>query len=333
MGTPVKIAFVFNRKTNDSLEQAEFDSDETVESIVAALRSGGHHVDLVEMPLGDARPALIEALLRAKPEIVFNTAEGYTGVARESFGPSVFEELGLPFVGTGSKGCLLTLDKDHTKRVATEVGVRIVPGVLARKASDLDDATRLVFPLFVKPNYEGSSKGITLRSVCRTPDELMKVGVDSLARYPEGILVEEFVPGRDVGVPFIFGLGDGGVLEPVEYVLKNVRSEEERIYDYDRKNVDENSLECVCPAHVTSEQRAEMMSAMTRLMPALAVVDFARADFRVSTSGVVYFLEVNALPSLQPGAGIFESAARLGLSYDAAILKILEAGMKRYGFA
>ncbi|MBK8252171.1 MAG: hypothetical protein IPK82_05825 [Polyangiaceae bacterium] len=332
MGTPVKIAFVFNRKTNDSLEQAEFDSDETVEAIVGALRCGGHHVDLVEMPLDDSRPALIEALLRKKPEIVFNTAEGYTGVARESFGPSVFEELGLPFVGTGSQGCLLTLDKEQTKRVATGVGVRIVPGVLVREPSDIDNAEKLVFPLFVKPNYEGSSKGITLRSVVKTPAELKAVGTESLARYPEGILVEEFVPGRDVGVPYIAGLGDDGVLEPVEYVLKNVRSEEERIYDYDRKNVDENSLECVCPALVSAEQRMGMISAMKRLVPALGVHDFARADFRVSPSGDVYFLEVNALPSLQRGAGIFDSAARLGLSYEAAILKILEAGMKRYGF-
>jgi D-alanine-D-alanine ligase len=58
-------------------------------------------------------------------------------------------------------------------------------------------------------------------------------------------------------------------------------------------------------------------------------VDFARADFRITPEGEVYFLELNALPSLQPGAGVFEASRVLGLDYNQTILKILEAALTR----
>ncbi len=331
-GDSVRIAFVFNRKTDDTPEQAEFDSPETVEAIARAIASGGHEVTPVEMPVSDSRTVLTERLVRVRPDFVFNTGEGYSGVARESFGPSVFEELGIPFVGTGSRGCLLTLDKAETKRVVESVGARVVPGRLVLRAEELAAAGEAIgYPVFVKPNFEGSSKGISRRSVCREEADLIAYGAESLEQFGEGLLVERFVVGRDVGVPFIAGLGEGGVLEPVEYALGNVGSDEERIYDYDRKNVDDSDLTCVCPAPVPREVRAEMMAAMQRLVPALGVLDFARADFRVSPAGEVFFLEVNALPSLQPGAGIFEAAALLGLDYEATILRILEAALSRYG--
>ncbi|MEZ4295070.1 MAG: hypothetical protein R3B70_08825 [Polyangiaceae bacterium] len=327
----VKIAFVFNCKTDDSLEQAEFDAPETVEAIRGALASGGHDVVLVEMPADDSQRALAEKLRQVSPDIVFNTAEGSAGVARESFGPLVFESLGIPFAGTGSRGCVLTLDKQATKDVVEKAGVRVVPGRFARSAEELARAgVEIGFPVFVKPNFEGSSKGISRRSVCRDPEELRSYGDECLEQFPEGVLVEQFVPGRDIGVPFIAGLGADGVLEPVEYALLAARNDEERIYDYDLKNVDDNALECVCPAPVSDAAREEMMSGMRKLVPALGIADFARADFRVATNGDVFFLEVNALPSLQPGAGIFVAAARHGLDYAGAILQILAAARARY---
>jgi len=333
-GSIVKIAFVFNRKTDDTLEQAEFDSPETVEAIARALASGGHEVTPVEMPVNDSRTLLAERLARVRPDIVFNTAEGYSGVARESFGPSVFEELGIPFAGTGSRGCLLTLDKHETKRVAESAGARVVPGRFVRRVEEMAAAgSDIGYPVFVKPNFEGSSKGITQRSVCRDEAELYEYGSACLSQFADGLLVERFVQGRDIGVPFIAGLGERGVLEPVEYALASAGSSEERIYDYDLKNVDDTGLSCLCPAPLEREARDEMVAVMQRLVPALGVLDFARADFRVSPAGEVFFLEVNALPSLQPGAGLFDAAALLGLDYDATILRILGAALARYGLA
>ena len=229
----MKIAFVFNRKTDDSIEQAEFDTTETIESIHNALASGNHQVFDVEMTLKDSVSAWIRNLSEIKPDIIFNTAEGYYGVGRESLGPTIFEQLKIPYVGTGPYGCFLTLDKFLTKQMVASRKVPVAEGYFVNHPDELRSIVKeVMFPAFVKPNYEGSSKGITARSFCRDAEELMAYGSECLKQFPHGLLIERFIPGRDVSVPYISGLGDGGVLEPLEYVFsQSTEGTENAIYD------------------------------------------------------------------------------------------------------
>jgi D-alanine-D-alanine ligase len=206
--------------------------------------------------------------------------------------------------------------------------VPVVEGVFVQTTDDLRSvAAEFPFPAFVKPNYEGSSKGITARSLCRDATEFIEYGAESLKLFPAGLLVERFIPGRDVAVPYIAGLGDEGVLEPLEYVLPDDASG--AIYDYDLKNHRNEAVTVRCPALLDKRIRDRIVAMMKRIVPALGVADFGRADFRVTPEGDVFFLEMNALPSLQPGAGMFESTKLLGLDYDQTIQKIVEAARAR----
>lgn len=325
----MKIAFVFNRKTDNSLEQAEFDTPETISAIHEALKSGGNDVIDVEMDLRDSVSGWIRRLSEAKPDIIFNTAEGYFGIGRESLGPSMFEQLQIPYVGSGPYGCFLTLDKFLTKQAVASRKVPVVEGYFVNSVDELQSIAReVVFPVFVKPNYEGSSKGITDKSVCKDVESLLGYGTESLKLFPHGLLVERFIPGRDVSVPYIAGLGDGGVLEPLEYVFRTPQPES-NIYDYDLKNFQDDAVSVRCPAAIDPGVRAQIFELMKRIIPAVGVMDFARADFRITPENEVYFLELNALPSLQPGAGVFEASKVLGLDYNQTILKILEAATSR----
>ncbi|NBX76072.1 MAG: ATP-grasp domain-containing protein [Proteobacteria bacterium] len=326
----MKIAFVFNRKTDESLEQAEFDTPETITAIHKALASGGHDVIDVEMNLHQSASSWMGRLATERPDIIFNTAEGYFGIGRESLGPTVFEQLQLPYVGSGPYGCFLTLDKFLTKQMVASRKVPVAEGYFVTSIEELSlVAAETVYPAFVKPNYEGSSKGITERSFCKDADGLMSYGSELLKTFPQGILVERFIPGKDITVPFVAGLGDGGVLEPLEYVFSDPRANDSTIYDYSLKNELDEKVSVRCPAQLDATVRAQILSMMKKIVPALGVVDFARADFRVTPDGEAYFLEINALPSLQPGAGIFAATELLGLNYDQTILKILEAARAR----
>lgn len=324
----LKIAFVFNRKTNNSLEQAEFDTPETVAAIHEALSSGGHEVFDVEMTLDSSAFGWATRLSEIKPDIIFNTAEGHYGIGRESLGPTVFEQLQLPYVGSGPYGCFLTLDKFLTKQMVTSRKVPTVEGHFVTTIEDISNISReTTYPVFVKPNYEGSSKGITSKSVCRDPEELNAYATELLKIYPQGVLAERYIPGRDVSVPYIAGLGDGGVLEPLEYVFGGDGAD--GIYDYDLKNLLDDKVAVRCPAQIEPHIRGQLIEMMKRIIPAVGVVDFARADFRITPDGEIYFLEINALPSLQPGAGVFEAARLLGLDFNQTILKILDAALVR----
>jgi D-alanine--D-alanine ligase len=326
----VKIAFVFNRKTDQSIEQAEFDTPETIQAIHEALASGGNEVLDVEMTLGKSVATWIDRLAQIKPDIIFNTAEGYFGIGRESLGPTVFEQLQIPYVGSGPYGCFLTLDKFLTKQMVASRKVPVIEGYFVNGLEDLASIAReMIYPAFVKPNYEGSSKGITERSVCKDGDELMAYATDCLKLFPNGILIERFIAGRDISVPYITGLGEGGVMEPLEYVFTGKNSGESNIYDYDLKNLLDDSVQVRCPTTLDPAVKASLIEMMKRIVPAVGVADFARADFRVSPEGEIYFLELNALPSLQPDAGLFEAGKLLGLNYNQTILKILEAAVNR----
>ncbi|NBT59204.1 D-alanine--D-alanine ligase, partial [bacterium] len=194
----MKIAFVFNRKTDESLEQAEFDTPETISAIHKALASVGHEVIDVEMNLHQSASSWMGRLASEKPDIIFNTAEGYFGIGRESLGPTVFEQLQLPYVGSGPYGCFLTLDKFLTKQMVASRKVPVAEGYFVTSLEELNlIVSETVYPAFVKPNYEGSSKGITERSFCKDSESLLSYGSELLKTFPQGILVERFIPGKD----------------------------------------------------------------------------------------------------------------------------------------
>ena len=156
-GSRFKVAFVFNQQRSKALEEAEFDTPEVIDAITAALRKR-HEVVQIEMTKNGS---WIRKLEDCQPEVILNTAEGFRGIGRESLAPICFEQLGLHYAGPGSYQCFLTLDKYLTKQVVRAAGVLTPESNMVHSLDDLDLVLRdLTFPVFAKPNFEGSSKGI-----------------------------------------------------------------------------------------------------------------------------------------------------------------------------
>src|SRR5215471_6938196 len=128
----MKIAFTHNLRLTDSEEEAEFDSVETVSAVAGALAAAGHDVEKVEV----SGPAShLAARLEAwAPDLIFNTAEGRRGRAREAFYPALFEELGFPYTGSDAYVLAVTLDKHMTKLVLSQHGVDCPRGKLITAA-------------------------------------------------------------------------------------------------------------------------------------------------------------------------------------------------------
>ncbi len=329
----MRIALTYNLKMTPSPEEAEFDSPATIDAIAASLERSGHEVDRIEVSGPASRViARLEAL---QPDLIFNTAEGHKGKTREAFYPSLFEEMGVPFTGSDAYTLCVTLDKMLTKRILSAYGVPTPRARLVSRATiesgALDDMT---FPVIVKPNFEGSSKGISSAfSVCEDAYELAEVVDRQLGRFEAGLIVERYVRGSDFACGFVDGLGDGGILDPVEYVIDPQLTGLYNVYDYQLKNVK--------PEHVTvrkaelPEPVIERIQSMTRrIVRGLDLKDFARCEFRVSpptpTHGYeVHFLEVDALPTLEPGAGIFVASKAKGIDYDGVIRAIVKSACKR----
>jgi D-alanine-D-alanine ligase len=326
----MRLALTHNLRLTDSEDEAEFDSRETIDTLSTALERLGHRVERIEVSGPASRTA---ARLEAySPDLIFNTAEGRRGRFREAFYPALFDELGFPYTGSDAWVLAVTLDKALTKLVLREHGVISPRGQFIEELSELKlDGWR--FPVIVKPNFEGSSKGITQESIVEDRVRLRALAEKQLAKFPAGVLVEEYIPGKDLTVPFLEKVAAAGVLTPVEYLFDEAEmsTRRYRIYDYDLKSIQTNAVNVRCPAEFPAYvlERAQEMA--RRSYKALGVRDLGRIDFRVAEDGQVYFIEINALPSLEPGAGIYAAAALEGLHTDGVLAKVVESAVARWG--
>lgn len=331
----MKVAFTHNLRLTDSEEEAEFDTAETVESIASAIESAGHEVEQIEVS-GTASD-LLERLDNSDPDIIFNTAEGARGRTREAFYPALFEELGIPYTGSDSYSLTLTLDKWLTKLVLRQHGVD-TPRSRLITAEDLptaiDAGVGLACPVIVKPNYEGSSKGIAPDSVAQNGKELTTLLRSGLRAYSDGVLVEEYIPGTDISVGYIDGVGhDGGLLLPVEYLMEPTDDNPFNVYDYRLKILEPGAVKIRCPAEIPRDVGARLRAMSHTILKALRIKDTARIDYRLGDDGRIYVLEVNALPSLERSSSIFAATAQIGMTYDQTIIGILNAAALRTGVA
>src|SRR5207302_838779 len=153
-----------------------------------ALERLGHRVERIEVSGPASRTA---ARLEAyAPDLVFNTAEGRRGRFREAFYPALFDELGFPYTGSDAWVLAVTLDKALTKLVLREHGVVSPKGQFIEDISELKlEGWR--FPVIVKPNFEGSSKGITQDSVVEDRQRLRARAQDMARRAYKALGVRD----------------------------------------------------------------------------------------------------------------------------------------------
>ncbi|MBU0506338.1 MAG: ATP-grasp domain-containing protein [bacterium] len=326
------IAFTHNLQLTDCEEEAEFDKPETINAIVQALNNLGHSVELVEVSGPASR--IVSLLESLNPDLVFNTAEGKTGRYREAFYPGLFEQLNLPFTGSDAYVCALTMDKRLTKDVVASAGVPTPRYVYIDALQDWQ-APDLTYPVIVKPNYEGSSMGITQDSVAVNPEELYQKTAQLFTRYPSGVLVEEYIDGKDVVVPFIEKASreTSGILPAGEYLFDATVTKDYKykIYDYALKQYLSHAVSVKVPAQLSPDIHKELVRLSQIVYRKLFIRDLGRIDYRISPDGQIYFIEVNALPSLEPGATIYESAALVGLTTMEAVLgKVIQSSVERY---
>src|SRR5271166_5084073 len=180
----MRIALTHNLRIANSEEEAEFDTRETIAAISDALTRAGHRVE----PFDVTGPAslLVTRLEAFAPDLAYNLAEGHRGKTRRAFYPALFEELGIPSTGSDAYTLCVTLDKALTKKQLAGWGVPSPPGRFITRTTlqggGLDD---LPFPVLVKPNFEGSSKGISQDSVVEDPITLAQSLETLLANYPD----------------------------------------------------------------------------------------------------------------------------------------------------
>lgn len=325
----LRVGLTYNVKTEYQLRPgdppdliAEFDHEDTVNHIEAAVREAGH----VPVKIGNARK-LLERLGALDVDIVFNIAEGYEGRSRESQVPMLLEMARTPYVGADGLTLGLTLDKVLTKKVLIAEGIATPRYAEVYEPNALWNVD-LAYPLIVKLRCEGSSKGLTPKSVVDTPEQLHAQVAHLAQTYKDApIFIEEFIPGEEFTVALIGN--EHPEVFPVCQIMLDGQTDLGRNFfhfAYLRSGAD-----YVCPAKIPEAQAKQMQELALRTFRAVECRDFGRVDFRVDKRGTPYVLEINPLPSLSTEDVFMFVAKTKGWTHHQIIAKILDAAIARAG--
>jgi D-alanine-D-alanine ligase len=304
-------------------ETAEFDRDDTIDALERAIKACGHDVARI----GHARN-LIEALGRNERwDLVFNIAEGLHGLSREAQVPAILDVYEIPYTFSDPLVMALTLHKQLTKIVVERFGIPTPAHALVANPAQIAKVD-LPFPLFAKPVAEGTSKGVTPASKVVDRAGLETVCRDLLARFKQPVLIETFLPGREVTVAIV-GTGKAArALGTMEVIL--LSAAEAEVYSYVNKERCEELVEyrLIRPEADPMVARAEEVA--LQAWRALECRDAGRVDLRCDAAGLPNFMEVNPLAGLHPEHSDLPIICNhLGFPYQSLIALILDSASQR----
>lgn len=304
-------------------ETAEFDRESTVDAIESALQQLGHQAERI----GHARQLIERLNAGGRWDLVFNIAEGLSGVAREAQVPAILDVYGIPYTFSDPLVLALTLHKGLTKTVVRAAEIPTAPFAVIESAADIERVD-LPYPLFAKPNAEGTGKGVTPASKVRDRTELRATAEHLLQQFQQPVIVETFLPGREFTIGLI-GTGDTAyALGTLEIVL--LSSAEAEVYSYVNKEECETRVEyrLVHATHDPLVARAEEVA--LQAWRTLGCRDGGRIDIRCDATGVPCFLEVNPLAGIHPEhSDLPILATQLGIAYTDLIGRIVGSAIQR----
>jgi D-alanine-D-alanine ligase len=347
MGHPerLRVVVIHNRDFDlsdvcDLAVASRADVENAARDVSGALRSRGHEVALeVVAGQGGARAEslgrVVDRIAARRPDLVFNLCESLGGDSRhEIVLPALLDLAGLPYTGSGPLALGLALRKDRCKHLLRVHGVPTPPGITIARVGELlaPELTTLGYPLIVKPTREDASVGIDRFSVVHDGAQLRKKVVDLLERFRQPILVERFIPGREIYVSL---LGNDPVA-PVgmhEIDFSTLPRDLPRIVSYRGKwqtaSAEYRGTRPVRAEGLSHAERAALESAACAAFAALGLCDYARVDIRLAEDGTPYVIDVNPNCDLSDGAGVSRAAGFSGVGYAELIERICHTALAR----
>ena len=266
-------------------------------AVAGGLRQAGYSVVEIDVtaPQLDLPPGLDGVFIALHGEF------GEDGQAQ-----ALLEQRGVPYTGSNAGASRASFDKRLSKRAFVDAGIPTPAYELVRAAG----TTRMPLPVVIKPPCQGSTIGI--HKVARKSQ--WAAALRDALRYGDEILVEEYIPGRELTV----GILGGEALPVVEIVAPD------GWYDYQAKYHGQGRTEYRVPAPLPDSlaQRCRQLAADT--FRALGCRGFARVDFRLTDDGRPFVLELNNIPGFTESSLLPKAARAAGIEFPDLCARIME---------
>lgn len=193
--------------------------------------------------------------------------------------------LGVPYTGCDHFVSSLTFDKQSCKIFLKNFDISMADSKLVRKGQKINvkEIEKIGFPLFVKPNKNGSSYGITKVN----DNSSIKEAVEKAFQFDDEVIIESFLKGREFSNG-VYRRGDEIVVLPITEIIS-----ENDFFDYEAKY--ENASEEVTPAKLSKKDTKICQARSKKIYEALGCKGMVRMDY-IRMGGEFYFLEANTIP-------------------------------------
>ena len=308
--------------------------------IVPALRSLGHEVFAVDtaagrLPSADERRLLVERVAREPPsmreiadvrgrmagtspvafdvraaDVVFLALHG--GAGEDGRVQAMLDLAGIAYTGSNHIASAAAMDKDLAKRLFRSADVPTPDWLMAPTTADQAER-QLGWPVVVKPNKQGSTVGM---SVVRAPSQL-DGAVANAGKYDDEVMIEKFVPGRELTV---------GILEGVALPVGEIMVRDE-VFDYESKYQAGVAPE-IFPADLSVRETSAIQACALCAHAVLKLGAYSRIDFRRDDSARIWCLEANSLPGMTATSLLPQAARAAGIAFPELLERICRAALR-----
>ena len=278
---------------------------ETGKEVSKELKKNGYKVLTSEPNL-----ELSKNLRKYKPDIIFNALHGQFG--EDGYIQTILEAQKIPYTHSGAIASSIAMDKEISKKIFLQNNIltpKYIKYIFVKKDKTIIKKIekKLKFPVVIKPINEGSSVHVY---ICNKKNLLRRL--KKLEYYKE-ILIEEFVPGREIQVA-IMGKKKLGAIE-----LKPKRE----FYDYEAKYNPKSNTKHIIPVKITKKEFKTVTDIALKAHKVIGCKGVTRSDFKFF-KGKFYLLELNTQPGMTKLSLVPEIARYKGISFIKLIEWILK---------
>jgi D-alanine-D-alanine ligase len=253
---------------------------------------------------------LFENIRLFKPEVIFNALHGQFG--EDGYIQTILESQKIPYTHSGVISSSIAMDKELSKKIFIQNKIltpKYIKFVYGKSEKNIINKieNKLKFPVVIKPINEGSSVHVY---ICNEKNILKNL--DILSSYKE-ILIEEFIPGREIQVA-IMGKKKLGTIE-----LKPKRE----FYDYEAKYNPKAKTKHIIPVNLSKKDLKKITDVALKAHKLIKCRGITRSDFKFY-KGKFYLLEINTQPGMTKLSLVPEIANYAGISFIKLIEWILK---------
>jgi D-alanine-D-alanine ligase len=265
-------------------------------------------------------------LMLRRDDVVFPVLHGTYG--EDGTVQGLLELADIAYVGPGTLGSAVGMDKDVTKRLLAQAGIPVVPWRLVRaadfardRAATLAHASELGFPVFTKPANAGSSVGVSKVLSGAQLESALRTALS----FDTKVLVEAAVDAREIECA-VLGNDEPQASVPAEIIVHH----KDGFYSYDAKYVDIDGAEAKIPADLPPEMTTRVRQLAVETFRCLELAGMSRVDFFVERQGsALYVNEVNTIPGFTAISMYPQLWAASGVPQKELIARLIDLAIER----